>query len=124
MNTMNNLIPDTFAFGEQMKKMADMQAKAFEPMRLFGGLAVETMDHVVRKHYAVMGDMVEYTLKQAHLPLSGENPADIVNAQVAETQAFGELIGTRANEYAEIANTFGTRAKAVVDDSTAMLKSA
>lgn len=114
------------AMNDQMKKVTDMQAQmqaqAFEPMRLFGSLAVETMDSVMRKNYALMGDMVEYTLKQAHLPMSGGDVNEIATAQMAEANAFGELLGNRANEYAEIATAFGERAKAVSEQATASLK--
>jgi len=110
------------SLNDQMKKVTDMQARAFGPMRLFGTLAVETMDSVVRKNYAVMGDMVEFTLKQARLPMNGGEASDILNAQMAEASAFGEKMSTRANEYAELANTFGARAKAVSEEATTAMK--
>jgi len=110
------------SMNDQMKKVTDMQARAFEPMRLFGTLAVETMDSVVRKNYAVMGDLVEYTLKQTRLPMNGGEASEIVSAQMAEANAFGEKLSSRANEYAELANTFGTRAKAVSEEATAAMK--
>lgn len=112
----------TAIVNDQMKQLTDMQSKAFEPMRLFSNLAMQTMDTVVRKHYAVMGDVVEYTLKQAQLPLSGGDVNQIASAQMAEANKFGELLNTRAGEYAEIASTFGERARAVSEDATAALK--
>lgn len=114
----------TDAMNEQMTKMGEMQSKMFEPMKIFGGLAVETMDHVMRKHYAVMGDMVEYTLKQARLPMSGVDMNAMAQTSMADATAFGELLGTRANEYAQIANDFGAKAKAASEQATASARPA
>ncbi len=114
----------TGAMNEQMTKMTDMQAKMFEPMRIFGGLAVETMDHVLRKNYAVMGDMVEYTLKQARLPMSGVDMNAMAQTSMADATAFGELLGTRANEYAQIANDFSAKAKAASEQAAATVRPA
>ena len=107
---------------EQMTKMADMQSKMFEPMRIFGGLAVETMDTLMRKNYAVMGDMVEYTLKQARLPVSGVDMNAMAQTSMADATAFSELLGTRANEYAQIANDFGTKAKVASEQAAAVVR--
>ncbi len=114
-------LPD---FSEQFRQATDFQSKAMEPMRLFGGLAIETAETMMRKNYALMGDVVDYTVKQAKLPLSGDSLSDVASAQVAEATAFTELLGTRANEYAEIANEFGTKAKSVAEEASALVKNA
>ena len=114
----------TDTMNEQMSKLTTMQSRMFEPMRMFGTVAVETMDHVVRKNYAVMGDMVEYTLKQARLPMSGVDVNEMASKSMAETTAFGELLGTRANEYAEIVSDFNTRAKAVTEQASTLARTA
>ncbi len=111
-------------FTEQFRQATDMQSKALEPMRLFGGLAVETAETVMRKNYSLMGDMVDYALKQAKLPLSGGSMSDVASAQVAEATAFTELLGARANEYAELGNEFGTKAKAVAEEASDLVKTA
>ena len=118
---MNNA---TDMMSEQMTRFAEMQSRMLEPMRVFGTVAVDTMDHVVRKNYAVMGDMVEYTLKQARLPMSGTDASEIASKSMAEATAFGELLGTRANEYAEIVNDFGARTKAATEQAAALVKTA
>ena len=117
-----NTAADTMT--EQMNRFAEMQSRMFEPMRAFGTVAVDTMDTVVRKNYAVMGDMVEYTLRQARLPMSGTDASEIASKSMAEATAFGELLGTRANEYAEIANDFGTRARAAGEQAATLVKRA
>ena len=118
---MNN-VTDTMT--EQMNRAIEMQTRMFEPLRAFGTVAVDTMDTVVRKNYALMGDMVEYTLRQARLPMSGTDVNEIASKSMAETTAFGKLLGTRANEYAEIANDFGTRTRAAGEQAAALAKRA
>ncbi len=53
---------------EQIKQVTKIQSKAFQPMRIFGGLAAEAMEQVVRKNYAVMVDFVEFTVKLRSFP--------------------------------------------------------
>jgi len=115
---------NTENLNEQMKKLADLQAKSLEPMRIFSGLAVDAMEQIARKNYALMGDFIEYSVKQAHLPLKSDNVGDIATAQVAEATAFTELMGNRAAEYVELANTFGQRARKAADDAAAAVKAA
>lgn len=112
-------IPD---FSEQFRQATEFQAKAMEPMRLFGGFAIETAESMMRKNYTLMGDVVDFTVKQAKLPLSGDSLPDVASAQVAEVTAFTELLGTRASEYAELANEFGAKAKSVADEASALVK--
>ena len=114
--------PTTDTMNAQMAKLTDMQSRVFEPMRMFGTVAVDAMDSMVRKNYAVMGDMVEYTLKQARLPVSGIEMNELASKSMAETTAFGELLGTRANEYAEIVNDFGARTKVVTEQAASLAK--
>lgn len=110
------------SFNDQVKQMTEMQAKSLEPMRIFGGLAADAIEQVVRQNYAVMGDFVEYTVKQAKLPVSGENASDVMSAQMAEASAFGEKMSTRASEYAELATNLTERARKAADDASASLK--
>ena len=104
-------------FNENVKQITEMQSRAFEPMRIFGGLAAETMEQVIRKNYAVMGDLVEFTVKQAQRPVSGENTGDLMAAQISDLSEFSELMGTRATEYVELASTFSERARTATDEA-------
>jgi len=119
----------TFASGEkimndQVKQFTDLQAKALEPMRVFSALAVETMEQVVRKNYQVMGDIVDYSVKQAQLPAQDENVSDVAQAKMAESTAFTELLGSRANEYLELGNQFSQKAREATEAAVASAKAA
>ena len=100
-----------------------MQARSLEPMKMFASLAAETMEQVVRKNYEVAGDVIDFSVKQMNLPLSGENVSDIASAQATEARAFGELMGARANEYLEMANAFGSKMRETTEEAVSTIKS-
>lgn len=107
---------------EQFKQMMDMQTRTLEPMRVFAEVAADAFEQIVRKNYAVVGDVLEYSTKQVQLPLSSDNLADVTSAQMAESKALAELMGTRVNEYAEIAQQFSSKVKEASDSVSASFK--
>ena len=116
---MNNA---TTNMNEQFKQMMDMQARALEPMRAFATVAADAVEQLARKNYAVMGDVLEFSTKQVHLPLSSENMTDVSSAQVAETNAFVELMKSRAAEYAELTQQFSGKMQEASESVTASFK--
>ena len=109
---------------EQMKQLADIQQRNLEPMRVFGGLAVEAFEHMARQNYAVMGDVIDFTVRQTGLPLKGESLDKTVSSQISESKAFAELMSQRATEYADLANTLGGKLRQASTDAAASFKAA
>lgn len=107
---------------EQFKNLFDLQAKSLEPLRIFAGLTTDAAEQVARQNYAVAGDVLEYATKSANLPLSGDNIQEVASAQVAEASTFAELMGNRATEYADMAQTFATQAKEAADSAAVSFK--
>jgi len=107
---------------EQFKQMMDMQTRSLEPMRVFAEVAADAFEQIARKNYAVVGDVLEYSTKQVNLPLSSDNITDVASAQMAESKALGELMTTRANEYAEIAQQFTGKMKEATESVSASFK--
>jgi len=118
---MNNTVE---SMNEQMKRFAELQQTSLQPMRIFGGLAVEAFEHMARKNYEVAGDMIDFTVRQTGLPLKAESLDQTVSAQVSEGKAFAELMNQRATEYAELANTLGGKFRQAGSDAVANIKSA
>lgn len=112
----------TEVMNEQFKQLFDMQAKSLEPMRIFAGLSTDAAEKVARQNYAVVGDVLDYASKSANLPLSGDDFQEVATAQVAEASTFAELMGTRATEYADMAQEFGNKAKEATEAATASFK--
>jgi len=90
--------------------------------RIFAELATDAAEQVARQNYAVAGDFLEYSTKAANLPLSGDNLTDVASAQVAESTSFAELMNTRASEYADLAQSFSTKAREATEAAAASLK--
>ena len=109
---------------EQMKQIAELQQRNLEPMRAFGGLAVEAFEQMTRKHYEVVGDMIDFTVRQSGLPLKGESLDQTVSTQMAESKAFAELMNQRATEYAELTNTLGGKFRQAGTEAVANIKNA
>ncbi len=107
---------------DQFKQVMDMQSRTLEPMRVFASVAADAVEQIARQNYAVIGDVLEFSTKQVHLPLSSENLADISSAQAAEAKAFLELMNSRATEYADMTQQFATKAKEASESVAASFK--
>lgn len=113
------MINFTDTMNEQAKQLMDMQARSFEPVRVFAAVAVEAAEKVARQNYAVAGDVLEFSTKQAQLPLTTENLNDVASAQIAENNAFVELMNGRATEYADMAQEFGAKVREAAETVSA-----
>lgn len=109
---------------DQMKKFADMQAKSLEPMRAFSALAAEAGEQLMRQNYAVMGDYVDFAVKQAQVPFNPEAVSETTSVQIADATAFGELLGARANEYVEMISDIGQKTQKAAEALAAATKAA
>ena len=117
--TMQNF---TETMNEQFKQFFDLQTKSPEPMRAFASLSADAVEQVARQNYAVAGDVLEYAVKNVNMPLTGDDLQGVASAQVAEATTFAELMGTRANEYAEMAQSFGDKAREATETAAASFK--
>lgn len=98
-------------FNEQITKVLDAQKEALEPFRAIGGMAAEAFERVARQNYAVLGDWLEFAVGQARLPGQAVDAADYFTRQLQSTQAFGEKLMTRGQEYVTIASAVGAQAQ-------------
>ncbi len=102
-------------FDETFEKLAEMQKQGLEPVRQFNSMAVELFEQVARKNYAFYGDVLEFAVAQAKLPVGASEPKALFEQQVASTKAFAELVAVRANEYVELGKSFQESAGDLVD---------
>ncbi|ASJ73723.1 phasin family protein [Granulosicoccus antarcticus] len=112
----------TDSMNEQIKQLTDMQSNALEPMRDFATLAADALEQIARQNYAVIGDVLEFSTKQAHLPMSSDNVTDVTSAQADEAKALVELLNSRAAEYTEIVQQFSAKAKEAAESASASFK--
>ncbi len=101
-------------FSENLEAFTDLQKQGMEPVRQFTGIAVETFETLARKNYALAGDVLEFAVSQAKLPVDVSEPKELFERQVASSKAFSELLTTRANEYVELGKAFQEKASGIV----------
>ena len=93
-------------FTENFDKIADFANQGLEPVRQFANTVVDAGEELARKNYALCGDMMEFALTQARLPLNVTDPKELVERQVEATKSFAELMNERATEYADMGKAF------------------
>ena len=89
-------------FVENFEKFSDLQKQGLEPVRNLTAFAVETFEKLARQNYAVYGDVLDFAVSQAKLPVNVVEPKELIERQVASTKAFAELLTDRAKEYVEL----------------------
>lgn len=87
------------AFTETFEKLSSFGTEGLEPVREAAGVAVDGLEQLARTNYAVAGDVLEFAVETARMPLSVAEPRELFDRQMAATKAFSEVIAQRANEY-------------------------
>ncbi len=106
--------------------LADMQRRGMQNALAFGRATTGMFERLARQNYAVMGDVVDYTLTQMRIPTVHTDPRSALEAQAAGTRAAVEKARVRAAEYAAIAgelragvgNAAGTATGAATNTAT------
>ena len=57
------------SFTDNLERLADLQKLGLEPVRNFTEFTVDTFEKLARKNYAVYGDVLDYAVSQARLPI-------------------------------------------------------
>ena len=113
------------SFAESFEKLSDLQKQGLEPVRNFTVFAVEAFEKIARQNYAFYGDVLEFTVAQAKLPVEVTEPKELFERQIASGKEFAELLTSRANQYVELGNSFkDTSAKLFEKDIMEPVKSA
>ena len=90
------------SFTENLEKFADMQKLGLEPVRHFSEFTVDTVEKLARKNYAIYGEVLNYAISQARLPIEVSEPKELFERQVAAGREFAELLTQYANEYVDL----------------------
>ena len=107
---------------EQFAEMQKKTLEGLEPMQNMSAVAAEAFERIARKNYELMGDLVDYAVKQVKTPVDPTKPQEAYEQHLAETKAFAEKVNTRANEYVELASELGELAKSKAAPAPAAAK--
>jgi len=89
-------------FAENIEKFTELQRQGLEPVRNVADFAVDAFEKIARKNYALYGDVLDFCVAQARLPVAVAEPKELIERQVASTREFAELMTTRVKEYVEL----------------------
>lgn len=89
-------------FAENFEKITELQKQGLEPVRSYTEFAVDAFEKIARKNYAFAGDVLEFAVSQAKLPVDVAEPKELFERQVAAVREFAELVTDRVNEYVEL----------------------
>lgn len=92
-------------FAENFEKITELQKQGLEPVRNFAEFAADAFEKIARKNYAFYGDVLEFYVAQAKLPVDVAEPKELFERQVASTREFAETVTGRVNEYVELARS-------------------
>jgi len=70
----------------------------------FSRAAGKTFERLARQNYALMGDVVDYTLSQLRVPTTHTDPKTMLDQHGANVRTLAEKARTRVDEYKEIAS--------------------
>lgn len=105
-------------FNENFAKFSELQAQGLAPVRQFAGVAVDAFEKLARKNFALCGDVLEFAIGQAKLPVENAEPKALFDKQVASSKAFAELLTARVNEYVELGKDVQASAAEIVGNDT------
>ena len=87
---------------ESTARLADVQSRGVENAFALARAATSVFERIARQNYAIMGDVVDYSLEQIRIPTRHSDPRAVLEAQAAGTRGFVERARVRADEYAAI----------------------
>jgi Phasin protein len=103
---------------DQFQKLIDLQKDALEPARAYAVLGAETFERISRQNYAVLGDVINFAVDQARLPVRTTDVNELFAKQFESVRAFSELLTRRTQEYMEIASAVSSKTQATVVATT------
>ncbi len=101
---------------EGFEQFSDLSKQGLEPVKHFTGAYVDAFEKIARTNYAFAGDVVNFAVSQARLPLEVNEPKELFARQVEATKAFAELVTERANEYVALGNEFKDTTTTLIND--------
>jgi ferritin-like protein len=107
------------AFNDTFEKMTEFGTQGLEPVRQYAGVAIDSMEKLARANYALYGEMMEFAVAQARLPLTATDPKELIERQMESGKAFVELVSERVNDYVELGKDLQDNMAQFVDVDTA-----
>ena len=102
----------------QMKQFSEFQKDAAEKLQARGAANVESWEKFARHNLAVMGDVVDYTVKQASLATTATEPAEFFGKRFDNIAAFTKVLEGRTREFIDLWTETATVASEEMQEAT------
>ncbi len=103
------------AFTDNFTKMTNFDADALAPVRQVASVAINGFEKLARANYAFAGDVIEFAVAQAKLPLNVSDPKELMERQVETGKAFAGMVSQRMNDYVALGKDLQESMASVVD---------
>ncbi len=92
---------------------------AFAPALQAQKTGLKAFERLARFHYAVAGDVMEWSLTNVHAFLAAKNPSELVAKQAELGSKIGEQLRGRVQEFSTIASESQTALSQLFNEATA-----
>lgn len=89
-------------FSEQLSQLSQYQKDAVAKVQARSVSGVEIFEKFARYNLAVLGDVVDFTVEQARLATSVNEPQQFFSKQIDNASAFSRVVEGRTQEYIEL----------------------
>jgi len=90
-------------FDEPLKQLNELQAKTLEPAKTLTKALLGSYQQFAQLNYAVMGDLVNFSIDQSKLVSETDDATAFFEAQQSAAKSLSDTLGERAGEYANLA---------------------
>ena len=89
-------------FSEQLQQFSDFQKQAVDALQGKGAVAVDSYEKAARHNLAVLTDVVDYSVEQAKLASSAQNPEEYFASQINSASAFAKVVEGRTKDFIDL----------------------
>lgn len=89
-------------FSEQLSQLSQYQKDAVAKVQARSVSGVDNLEKFARYNLAVLGDVVDFTVEQARLATTVNEPQEFFSKQIDNASAFSRVVEGRTQEYIEL----------------------
>ncbi len=107
----------------EFNTLIEQQKAALAPFARFGETSIRSFERLLRHHYAVAGDVLEYSIAQLNALSAAKDPAGLVSHQSGLAADFVAKQTSRSNDFFKLATEvqaeFGKLVETVAEEAPA-----
>jgi glycerol-3-phosphate dehydrogenase len=105
-------------FSDQLAQFTRFQKDAAEKLQARSTANIETWEKFARQNLAVMGDFVDYTVKQARVATTVTEPEEFFGKRIDNATEFAKVLEGRTKEYIDLWTASASAASEEIQEVT------